>query len=117
MCGCTAGGKVSYTHHANLMQQLFDDLGVDTTKLTHELRIFAAQLLYEMGVSLEVRGSCSIMSGFCNIMLGSIRCWHLERRCMLYAVTIIHLSCAAFRHRKATTQHLTAHCGTMRSCK
>lgn len=47
---------MSYTHHANLMQQLFDDLGVDTTKLTHELRIFAAQLLYEMGVSLEVRG-------------------------------------------------------------
>jgi hypothetical protein len=39
------------------MQQLFDELGVDTTKLTHELRIFAAQLLYEMGVSLEVRGS------------------------------------------------------------
>ena len=36
------------------MQQLFDQLGVDTTKLTHEHRIFAAQLLYEMGVSLEV---------------------------------------------------------------
>jgi hypothetical protein len=36
------------------MQQLFAKLGVDTTKLTHELRIFAAQLLYEMEVALEV---------------------------------------------------------------
>lgn len=55
LCVC-AGLKVSYSHHANLMQQLFGKLGVDTTKLTHELRIFAAQLLYEMGVPLEVRG-------------------------------------------------------------
>lgn len=36
------------------MQQLFGELGVDAVKLTHELRIFAAQLLYEMGVPLEV---------------------------------------------------------------
>lgn len=42
------------------MQQLFGRLGVDTTKLTHELRIFAAQLLYEMGVDLEVRGWSSL---------------------------------------------------------
>ena len=47
---------MSYSHHASLMQQLFGRLGVDTTKLTHELRIFAAQLLYEMGVPLEVSG-------------------------------------------------------------
>ena len=38
-----------------MMQKLFVDLGVATIKLTHELRIFAAQLLYEMGVPLEVR--------------------------------------------------------------
>ena len=53
-CCVTTGEKASYSHHASLMQQLFDQLGVDTTKLTHEHRIFAAQLLYEMGVSLEV---------------------------------------------------------------
>jgi hypothetical protein len=46
---------MSYTQHANLMQKLFADLGVETSKLTHELRIFAAQLLYKMGVPLEVR--------------------------------------------------------------
>lgn len=50
-----AGGSLSYTHHTKLMQKLFADLGVETSKLTHELRIFAAQLLYEMGVPLEVR--------------------------------------------------------------
>jgi hypothetical protein len=44
------------------MKQLFAELGVDTTKLTHELRIFAAQLLYEMGVPLEV-GLGQLMCG------------------------------------------------------
>jgi hypothetical protein len=48
---------MSYTQHADLMRVLFAQLGVDTTKLTHELRIFAAQLLYEMGVPLEVRAA------------------------------------------------------------
>lgn len=47
-------GSLSYSQHAAVMQKLFEDLGVDATKLTHELRIFAAQLLYEMGVPLEV---------------------------------------------------------------
>lgn len=41
--------------HGDKMQKLFSQLGVQTSKLTHELRIFAAQLMYEMGVSLEVR--------------------------------------------------------------
>jgi hypothetical protein len=54
VCWVSAGKILSYTQHASLMQQLFQELGVDTTKLTHELRIFAAQLLYEMGVPLEV---------------------------------------------------------------
>jgi hypothetical protein len=53
---------MSYTRHASHMKELFGKLGVDTTKLTHELRIFAAQLLYEMGVSLEVRGTAHVPS-------------------------------------------------------
>ena len=61
VCGVSAG-ILSYTQHASLMQQLFAQLGVDTTKLTHELRIFAAQLLYEMGVALEV-GMGQLMCG------------------------------------------------------
>jgi hypothetical protein len=46
---------MSRNNHGKLMAQLFADLGVETAKLTHEMRIFAAQLMYEMGVSLEVR--------------------------------------------------------------
>lgn len=53
---------MSYTTHASHMRELFGKLGVDTTKLTHELRIFAAQLLYEMGVGLEVRESYHMLS-------------------------------------------------------
>lgn len=50
-----AEGEMSRSSHSKQMEQLFRDLGVATAKLTHELRIFAAQLMYEMGVSLEVR--------------------------------------------------------------
>lgn len=52
-----AGGEMSRNRHAEKIGTLFSQLGVKTSKLTHELRIFAAQLLYEMGVSLEVRQS------------------------------------------------------------
>jgi hypothetical protein len=51
---------MSRSNHAKQMDQLFKDLGVATAKLTHELRIFAAQLMYEMGVSLEVRRPASL---------------------------------------------------------
>jgi hypothetical protein len=61
MCACV-GGLMSYTTHASHMRELFGKLGVDTTKLTHELRIFAAQLLYEMGVPIEVRPVCHMLS-------------------------------------------------------
>lgn len=61
---------MSYTRHASLMKELFGKLGVDTTKLTHELRIFAAQLLYEMGVPLEVRGTANLSS--CHFLSGTL---------------------------------------------
>ena len=57
---------MSYTQHASMMQKLFAELGVDATKLTHELRIFAAQLLYEMGVPLEVGGGGWAGCTWCN---------------------------------------------------
>lgn len=45
---------MSRNNHAKMMRKLFGQLGVETAKITHELRIFATQLMYEMGVSLEV---------------------------------------------------------------
>lgn len=45
---------MSLSAHIKIMTDLFNKLGIKTTKKTHELRIFAAQLLYEMGVPLEV---------------------------------------------------------------
>jgi hypothetical protein len=55
VCFAFAGEEMSRNNHGKLMAQLFADLGVETAKLTHEMRIFASQLMYEMGVSLEVR--------------------------------------------------------------
>jgi len=43
------------SNHGELFKQWYRQLGVAPTKLTHELRVFAAQAMYEMGVSLEVR--------------------------------------------------------------
>ncbi|KAF6253854.1 hypothetical protein COO60DRAFT_384186 [Scenedesmus sp. NREL 46B-D3] len=41
------------SNHAELMKKLYKLLGVAPSKVTHELRVFAAQAMYEMGVSLE----------------------------------------------------------------
>jgi hypothetical protein len=46
------------SNHAELMKKLYKLLGVAPSKVTHELRVFAAQAMYEMGVSLEV-GVCN----------------------------------------------------------
>lgn len=59
-----AGEKMTLSAHIKIITELFRKLGIQTSKKTHELRIFAAQLLYEMGVPLEVssagaRGCCS----------------------------------------------------------
>lgn len=42
------------SNHAELMKKLYKLLGVAPSKVTHELRVFVAQAMYEMGVSLEV---------------------------------------------------------------
>lgn len=49
-----AGDEMSLSNHGRILSDLFKRLGIQTTKKTHELRIYAAQLLYEMGVPLEV---------------------------------------------------------------
>ncbi|WIA17347.1 hypothetical protein OEZ85_014210 [Tetradesmus obliquus] len=54
VCSSVAGKEMSRNNHAKMMRKLFGQLGVETAKITHELRIFATQLMYEMGVSLEV---------------------------------------------------------------
>jgi hypothetical protein len=53
---------MSRSNHAQMMGKLFKSLCVQTSKLTHELRIFAAQVMYEMGVSLEVSRPASLFS-------------------------------------------------------
>lgn len=58
---------MSRSHHAQLMLKLFAQLGVQTSKVTHELRIFAAQVMFEMGVPLEVRtGAACWAAAGCN---------------------------------------------------
>lgn len=49
---------MSPSNHGAIMNKLFEELAVQTAKVTHELRIFAAQVMYEMGVSLEVSVNC-----------------------------------------------------------
>lgn len=52
--GTLAGDMMTQSNHAELMKGLYKDIGVAPTKVTHELRVFAAQAMHEMGVSLEV---------------------------------------------------------------
>jgi hypothetical protein len=52
---CFVGEEMSLSNHGRVLADVFKALGIQTTKKTHELRIFAAQLLHEMSVPLEVR--------------------------------------------------------------
>ena len=49
-----AGEQMSPSNHALIMQRLYQVLEVAPLKVTHEMRVFAAQIMFEMGVSLEV---------------------------------------------------------------
>jgi hypothetical protein len=51
-----AGKLMTPSNHHRLMLELFGacQIQVAPPKVTHELRIFAAQAMHEMGVSLEV---------------------------------------------------------------
>jgi hypothetical protein len=53
------GEQMSPSNHADLFREWYKNLGVAPTKLTHELRVFAAQAMHEMGVSLEVRSAAT----------------------------------------------------------
>jgi hypothetical protein len=46
------------SNHAELMKKLYKLLGVAPSEVTHELRVFAAQAMYEMGVSPQARQAC-----------------------------------------------------------
>ena len=56
-------------------------LGVETTKVTHEFRIYAAQLMYEMGVSLEVRSG----------LIVSWTAWRWALACQIVAMPMLLL--------------------------
>jgi hypothetical protein len=45
---------MSPSNHERIILALFKRIDVVTQKVTHEFRIFPAQAMYEMGVSLEV---------------------------------------------------------------
>lgn len=46
---------MSYETHNTIIQGIFAAAGINSVKVTHAARIFAAQIMYEMGVPLEVR--------------------------------------------------------------
>ena len=51
------GEEMTLQAHSAIMREEFSLLGIAPEKVTHEMRVFAAQVMYEMGVSLEV--SCN----------------------------------------------------------
>ncbi len=53
--GNKPGQPMSLPNHARIIQKIFEMVGIDPPKVTHEFRVFAAQALHDMGVSLEVR--------------------------------------------------------------
>jgi hypothetical protein len=46
---------MSLNNHARIIHKVFEMVDIDPPKVTHEFRVFAAQALHDMGVSLEVR--------------------------------------------------------------
>lgn len=50
---------MSLNNHARIINKIFEMVGIDPPKVTHEFRVFAAQALHDMGVSLEVRAERS----------------------------------------------------------
>jgi hypothetical protein len=56
--------------HSDIMKQVFSKLGIAPEKVTHEMRVFAAQVMHEMGVSLEVGDHSEVSRS------GSL-CWQL----------------------------------------
>jgi hypothetical protein len=57
--GTRPGQPMSLNNHARIINKIFEMVGIDPPKVTHEFRVFAAQALHDMGVSLEVRAERS----------------------------------------------------------
>jgi hypothetical protein len=62
------GDEMTLANHARIILALFLLVGVDPPKVTHEFRVFAAQALHEMGVTLEV-GTPPGGGGGCGVCL------------------------------------------------
>lgn len=56
-------GPMSLNNHARIITALFALIGIEPPKVTHEFRVFAAQALHDMGISLEVRMLCNGLYG------------------------------------------------------
>jgi hypothetical protein len=52
--GTRPGQYMSAANHGRIIKVVFDIAGIDPPKVTHEFRVFAAQALADMGVTLEV---------------------------------------------------------------
>lgn len=50
----SSADAMSLNNHSRIIQKIFDMVDIDPPKVTHEFRVFAAQALHDMGVSLEV---------------------------------------------------------------
>lgn len=62
---------MSLSNHSRIVLKVFELLGIEPPKVTHEFRVFAAQALHDMGVSLEV--SCNVQQ---NSMMTAARSCH-----------------------------------------
>lgn len=51
------GEEMTLQAHAYIIKMVFAVLGIAPEKVTHEMRVFAAQVMCEMGVSHEVSGA------------------------------------------------------------
>ena len=59
--------------HAHIIKAVYALLGIAPEKVTHEMRVFAAQVMCEMGVSHEVSGSRQLKSA--AVMIRQLCCY------------------------------------------
>lgn len=78
---------MSPNNHNRIIREVFEELQMDPSKVTHEFRVFAAIAMHEMGVSLEV--------SWCLLVTASVQVHVLlNMHGFLCLVLLIQVMCA-----------------------
>jgi hypothetical protein len=69
----SAQKPMSASNHERIILDVFNSIDIVTRKITHEFRVFPAQAMYEMGVSLDVSGG-GCLASLLLLLLAVLHC-------------------------------------------